>query len=125
VVGLSALTSGSGVFTQATAAAEQPAAGAKPRVRVVFLHPKTDRYWMGWPGATYDIKDSDALFAKTLAAAAEKNNVQLEIEAEPLPDMPAIEKLLAELKQNPPDGLIAVVGALHPPFWPLADKLAA
>jgi hypothetical protein len=123
--GLSALAAGSGFFTQSTAAAEQPAAGAKPLLRVVFLHPKTDRYWMGWPGACYDIKGSDALFTKTLAAAAEKFGVQLQLDAEPLPDMPAIEKLLAECKRNPPDGLIAVVGALHPNFWPMADRLAA
>jgi len=56
-VGLSALAAQSGIFgLTSTLMADTPVAGAKPRVRVVFLRPKVDRYWMGWPGASYDIK---------------------------------------------------------------------
>ena len=76
-VGLSALAAQSGLFGLGSAlAADAPAADAKPRVRAVFLHPKTDRYWMGWPGACYDIKGRDAEFTKIMTDAAEKLGVQ-------------------------------------------------
>ena len=125
-VGLSALAAQSGVFGLASAAmADPPAPAAKPRVRVAFFRPKVDRYWMGWPGACYDIKAREADYVKTMADAAEKLGVELEVDAEPIADMAAVDKLLAECKQSPPDGMIAVVGALCPDYWPHANKFAA
>ncbi len=128
-VGLSSLAA-SGVFgatASARAGNETSTAAAKtrPRVRAVFLHPKTDRYWMGWPGAAYDIKRRDAEFTNRMKIAAEELDVDLEVDAEPLAEISDVDKLLAECKQSPPDGLIAVVGALSPRYWPHADKLAA
>ena len=59
-VGLSALAA-PGVFgLTSSLMADVPAGEAKPRVRAVFLRPKVDRYWMGWPGACYDIKAREA-----------------------------------------------------------------
>ncbi|MBU4399035.1 MAG: hypothetical protein KKE86_06825, partial [Planctomycetes bacterium] len=127
-VGLSALAAPGLFATTASALAGDDTAAkakAKPRVRAVFLHPKTDRYWMGWPGACYDIKARDAEFTKIMSDAAEKLGVDLEVEAEPLVDLSAVDKLLAECRQSPPDGLIAVVGALHPEYWPHADAIAS
>jgi hypothetical protein len=135
-VGMSALAAQSGLFgLTSTLMADPPSADAKPRVRVVFLRPKVERYWMGWPGACYDIKAREAEFVKTMSDAAEKFGVKLEVDSEPLAEMPAVDALLAECRQSPPDGLIAVVGTLSPgymtngnPFheyWPYADKLAA
>ena len=125
-VGVSALAAQSGLFgLTSTLLADSLPADAKPRVRAVFLHPKTDRYWMGWPGACYDIKGHDVEFAKTMSDAAEKFGVQLEIDAEPIADMAAVNKLLAECRHSPPDGLIVVVGSLGPDYWPHANKLAA
>ena len=87
-VGLSALAAQSGLFGLGSAlAADAPAADAKPRVRVVFLRPKVDRYWMGWPGACYDIKAREAEFTKIMTDAAEKLGVDLEVDAEPIVDM--------------------------------------
>ena len=80
---------------------------------------------MGWPGACYDIKARDAEFAKIMTDAAEKLGVTLEVNAEPIADLPAVDKLLAECKQSPPDGVILIVGALHPDYWPHAEKFAA
>lgn len=125
-VGLSALAA-PGIFgaTAPIMAGEASAPPAKPRVRAVFLHPKTDRYWMGWPGASYDIKARDAEFTKIMSDAATELGVDLEVEAEPLADLSDVDRLLAECKQSPPDGLIAIVGALAPRYWPHANKLAA
>ena len=128
-VGLSAMAA-PGLFGATTAAlagetSTAPAPAAKPRVRVVYLHPKTDHYWMGWPGACYDIKARDAGFAKIIRDAAAKLDVDVTVDAEPIVDYAGVDKLLAECKQSPPDGMIAVVGTLHPNYWPHADKLAA
>jgi hypothetical protein len=124
-VGLSSLAA-PGLFSLTSAAlGEEAAKPVKPRIRAVFLHPKTDRYWMGWPGACYDIKGRDAEFTQIMTAAADKLGVDLEINAEPIADMEAVDKLLAECKQSPPDGIILIVGALHPDYWSPTDKFLA
>jgi hypothetical protein len=125
-VGLSALAAQSGFFGLTSALAADPSpATAKPRVRVVFLRPKVDRYWMGWPGASYDIKAREADYVKVMADAAASLGVELDVDAEPIFDMPAVDKLLAECKQSPPDGIILTVGALCPDYWPHANKFVA
>jgi hypothetical protein len=42
-------------FTSSLFAAESGSV-KEPRVRAVFIRPDIDKYWMGWPGAQYDIK---------------------------------------------------------------------
>ncbi len=102
-VGLSAVAVQSGLFgLTSSLMADTPAADAKPRVRVAFLRPKIDRYWMGWPGACYDIKAREADYVKTMTDAAEKLGVQLEVDAEPIVDIAAVDKLLAECRQRSP-----------------------
>ena len=129
-VGLSALAA-SGMFgLTSTLAADSPdttAAGAKPRVRAVFLRPDSDHGdWMSWPGIFYDNKASQAMFTKVMSDAAEKLGVTLEATEVPIVDVSAIDKLLAECKQNPPDGVILTVMELGPrEYWPLADKFVA
>ncbi len=125
-VGLSAVAVQSGLFgLTSSLMADTPAADAKPRVRVAFLRPKIDRYWMGWPGACYDIKAREADYVKTMTDAAEKLGVQLEVDAEPIVDIAAVDKLLAECRQRPPDGIILTVGGLAPDYWPHANKFVA
>ncbi|MEI8371807.1 MAG: hypothetical protein WCJ35_03120 [Planctomycetota bacterium] len=126
-VGISALAAQSGLLGFATAAVAGGLAAdaAKPRVRVAFLRPKVDRYWMGWPGACYDIKAREADYRKTMSNAAVALGVNLEFETEPIADMAAVNRLLAECKQNPPDGVILTVGSLHPDYWAHANKFAA
>jgi len=124
-VGLSALAAQGMFGLSSSLLAASPAGDAKPRVRAVFLRPKVDRYWMGWPGACYDIKAREADYVKVMSDAAGKLGVKLEVAAEPIVDMAGLDKLLAECKQCPPDGIILTVGALCPNYWPLADKFAA
>ncbi len=124
-VGLASLAA-PGMFSLTSAVmGGEPADAVKPRIRAVFLHPKVDRYWMGWPGACYDVKARDAEFAKIMTDAAEKLGVTLEIDAEPIVELGAIDKLLAECKQSPPDGVIVVVGALHPDYWAHVERFVA
>jgi hypothetical protein len=126
VMGASALAVNSSVlsFTTAAAADATPPA-AKPRVRVVFFRPKTDRYWMGWPGACYDIKAREAEYVKIMSDAANALDVQLDVDPEPVTDMPGVNALLEQCKQSPPDGIVITVGALHPDYWPHANKFVA
>ena len=125
-VGLSALAAPGLLGLTSSLLAGGPACEAKPRVRAVFLRPKVDRYWMGWPGACYDIKAREADYAKVMSDTAEKLGVKLEVAAEPITDVAGIDKLLAECKQCPPDGIILTVGTIGPTnYWPLADKFAA
>jgi hypothetical protein len=124
-VGLSALAMQSGVTALASSVAEGPAAGGKPRIRAVFLRPKADKYWMGWPGASYDISARQADYTKTMVEAAQKLGVDLAVDAEPVADMAAVETLLGQCKQSPPDGIILTVMGLSPDFWPHANRFAA
>ncbi len=124
-VGISALAAPGLFGLTSSLLADGPACDAKPRVRAAFLRPKVDRYWMGWPGACYDIKAREADYTKVMSDAAEKLGVKLEVAAEPITDMAGIDKLLAECKQCPPDGIILTVGTLSPDYWTPANKFAA
>lgn len=124
-VGLSALAASSLTGTVSAAEADQPPPDAKARVLAVFLHPKVERYWMGWPGASYDIAARQADYKKTMVEAAQKLGVDLQVEDEPVADMAQLDKLLARCKQSPPDGVILTVMGLHPNYWPHAEKFVA
>jgi hypothetical protein len=126
-MGLSALAVNSSLlsFTSAVAAGESKPADAKPRIRVVFFRPKVDRYWMGWPGACYDIKAREADYVKIMSDAAKQLNIQLEVDAEPVTDMPGVNALLEQCKQSPPDGIVITVGGLSPNYWPHANRFVA
>jgi hypothetical protein len=39
-----------------------PLPGAGPTVRAAFLRPKAEKYWMGWPGAAYDIAGHQKMY---------------------------------------------------------------
>ena len=122
-VGVSALAMNSAV----TALASAPETGVqtRPRLRAVFLRPKTDKYWMGWPGASYDILGRQADYTKTMADAAKELGVDLQVDAEPVVDLPAVDALVAQCKQSRPDGVILIVGGLSPNYWPHAERFLA
>jgi hypothetical protein len=124
-VGLASLAAPGAFSLTSAVMGGEPAADAKPRVRAAFLHPNVDRYWMGWPGACYDVKGRDAEFTKIMTDAAEKLGVTLEVNPEPVVDIAGVDRMLAECKQSPPDGVILVVGALHPDYWTPAEHFVA
>ena len=99
-------------FTSSLFAAE-PKSTKKPRVRTVFIRPNLDKYWMGWPGASYDIKARQKQYTKILTDAAKKLGINLQITAEPLHTDNLVSAFLKEVKGNPPDGLIVVSMCLH------------
>ncbi len=123
-VGLSAIAAQSGLFGLTSAwAADTSATDAKPRIRAVFMRPKEARTW-GWPGIAFDLNEQQAQFTKIMTDAAEKLGVALEVGPDPITDMAAVDKLLAECKQSPPDGMIVTVLQLNHD-WSQAYKFVA
>jgi len=113
-------------FASSLFAAESKSA-RKPLVRVAFVRPDIDRYWMGWPGAAYDIKARQRQYTEILNAAAKKYGVGLVVIKEPLHDDNAVNQFLGRLKSIPPDGLIVVSMCLHHKgfdSWGKTNKIA-
>ena len=113
-------------FTSSLLAAS-PTSTKKPLVRVVFVRPNIDRYWMGWPGAAYDIKACQRQYTEILNKAAKKYGVDLIVVKEPLHDDSKVDTLLKSLKKIPPDGLIVVSMCLHHTnfeSWGKTNKIA-
>ena len=103
-----------GVFDFASSLfAAEPKSGKKALIRAAFVRPKVQRYWMGWPGAGYDIEARQREYTKVLTDAAKKFAVNLEVISEPLHSDPAVGTFLQNLKNNPPDGLMIISMCLH------------
>ncbi len=109
-------------FTSSLFAAE-PKSAKKPRVRAVFVRPNVDKYWMGWPGAAYDIKARQRQYTKILNDAAKKLSVNLQLTREPLHTDNLVSAFLKDVKENPPDGLFVISMSLNQ-SWPHINKIA-
>ena len=91
----------------------EPKSARKPLIRAVFVRPDVDRYWMGWPGAAYDIRARQKQYTEILNAAAKKYGVDLVVIKEPLHDDNRVDTFLQNVKKIPPNGLIVVSMCLH------------
>ncbi len=108
------------------------AAEAKPErlpvVWTVFIRPKTsdpevrgERPVISWPGYQYDIKAGQALHTKILKDAAKQLGVKLEVRAEPLDNVHAIDAYVEQVSKKPPDGLFVIAMELF--RWNLINHL--
>jgi hypothetical protein len=107
--------------------AAQPEPTTKPLIQAVFARPKVDRYWMGWPGAAYDIKARQRQYTTILTSAAKKFGVQLDVRSEPLDSDNAVSSYIEQLKKAPPDGLVVTCMCLHhgaSGSWPHVNNIA-
>ena len=89
-------------------------AAAKPLVRAAFIRPKADKFWMGWPGASYDIAGHQQQYTDLLRKAAERYGVTLEF-AEPIYDIAGMKAFAEQTKANPPQGVILTI--MHLDRW--------
>lgn len=96
-----------------SALAAPAGAAARPRVLAVFVRQKTDRYFMGWPGAAYDVKARQADYTRVLTEAAKSLDVDLELSQEPVTELEQIGALLSQCEQKPPDGVILISMCLN------------
>jgi len=125
-LGASALAMKMGLFDFASelfAAEAKPSGAKKPIVHAAFLRPKTKKYWMGWPGAAYPIKASQARYTKTLTAAAKDLGVQLQVHQEPLVNTGAVNGFLDQMRKAQPDGVILTLMSMG--SWGPANHFVA
>jgi len=100
----------------------------KATIRVAFVRPDVDKYWMGWPGAAYDIKARQKQYTQVINSAAEKQGVKLELMHRPLHDANTINNFINTLNNNAPDGTLIVSMCLHHKhsnFWGNINTIAA
>jgi len=115
-MGASAVAVDMGLFNFASSLfAEVPKSAKKPVVHAVFVRPKGDRYWMGWPGTAYDVRARQTHYADTLTEAAEKFGIELKLISEPLHDTAAVNTYIDQLKQDPPKGVVLTI--MHIYHW--------
>jgi hypothetical protein len=123
--GVSALALKIGVLDFASSVFAEDAKSAKgPTVRAAFMHPRVEKYWMGWPGASYDIAGHQKLYTETLTKAAEKLGVTLQVVQEPIAAPADLDAFLEKLKSSPVDGvLLACMDLNH--GWDEIDTFVA
>jgi hypothetical protein len=97
----------SSLFASASVSAQ------KPLVRAAFIRPNVDRYWMGWPGASYDIEARQRQYTDILTRAAQQFNVDLVVVRSPLDGPEAVNRFLETVKNMPPQGLMLISMCLH------------
>jgi len=85
----------------------------KANVRVAFVRPDIEKYWMGWPGAAYDIKARQKQYTKILKEAAAKQQINLQLISSPMHSSATVNSFAQTLQKNPPDGTLLVSMCLH------------
>jgi len=94
---------------------EEPKEAGKAHILAAFARPDTDRYWMGWPGAAYDIKARQQQYTAILRAAAGEQDVHLEVLGDPIHDENTLNAFLEQVAKAGPDGVVLTV--MHLDHW--------
>jgi hypothetical protein len=102
-------------FASSVLGADAPSPAKGPRIRATFIRPRADKYWMGWPGAAYDIPGHQKLYTETLQQAAAQHGVVLEFAPEPIYDAGGLTTFLESVKSDPPDGVVLTI--MHLDRW--------
>jgi hypothetical protein len=92
----------------------------RPRFLVGFSRPDRAKYWMGWPGAAYDIAGSQARYTEVLTRAARDLGVTLHIEQMPLTDADAVDRFLSNAADQDQAGALLTVMSYNE-GWPPVD----
>jgi hypothetical protein len=104
--GAAAAAAQTGLFELASSlSAAEPKPAGKPVVSVAFVRPEKP-YVVSWPGGNCDTQAQQALFTRTLSETAQKLDVQLDVQPQPLDTQEQIAAFLKRIKKSPPDGLI-------------------
>jgi hypothetical protein len=84
-------------------------------IRAAFVRPKVEKYWMGWPGAAYDIKARQLQYTEALNTAAAKFGIDLKLISTPLHNADTVNAFVETLNKDKPDGVLIVSMCLHDP----------
>ncbi|MCK4967305.1 hypothetical protein KAS50_09740, partial [bacterium] len=96
----------------------------KPLILAAFVRPDVERYWLGWPGTSYDIPGHQQQYTKILKEAAKKLGANLELIEKPLHDSNTVNAFLENLEASKPDGIIITAMSLNKPAWPHINQIA-
>ena len=117
-LGVSAVALQLGVFeTASSLLGEQPKPKGTCRIMAAFAHPDVKEYWMGWPGAAYNIAGHQKLYTETMQVAAKNLGVDLDIQQEPIHDGKTLAAYQEKVAGAKPDGVLLVCMSLHPDMW--------
>ena len=117
-LGASAVALEMGLFEMASSLlGEQPKPEGTCRVMAVFARPDVKAYWLGWPGAAYDIAGHQKLYTETMQKAAKDLGVDLAIQQEPIHDGKTLAAYQEKVAGAKPDGVLLVCMSLHPNKW--------
>ncbi len=115
-----------GLFDSAVTGAvgATPRAGGhrKPVFHAAFTRQPVERYWMGWPGAAYDIGASQRRYTEILNGAAKNLNVSVDIQNEPLVNDATVDAFVERVAGAGSDGVILTVTGLHPDGWSQVNR---
>ena len=100
--------------------ASLPERGTGTKVRVAFLRIK-GQYWMGWPGAAYDVEGHRKQFEEQIASVAKQLNISIPVEKDYIYDPAGAEQFVARVKKEAPDGLLLI--PLHLRVWNTLAKI--
>ncbi len=87
------------------------------RIMGAFMRPNLEKYWLGWPGASYDIKGHQEMYTKVMTQAAERLGATLELWQEPIHDAQTLAAYLEKVAKAAPDGVLLTCMSLHPNSW--------
>ncbi|NLO03447.1 MAG: hypothetical protein GX126_14200 [Bacteroidales bacterium] len=113
-----------GVFNFASSLFDHTGNSGKPVVRVVYVRPDENRFFMGWPGADWDNPEHEKHYTSILNNAAIKLGVDLRINEKPLWGKSETKEFIGNVKNENPDGLLIVSFCLNPGGWPIIDSIA-
>jgi len=95
----------------------------KPKVRIMSAVVRQKQpYWLGWPGASYDVEGKDKEYAEAMAKSAARVGVGLERETAALETNEAIEAFVRKVQAEKPDAVLVHIE--HMASWKMADKIA-
>jgi len=113
-VGASAVALRLGALEAASAlAGEAPKPKGQCRIMAAFARPDVKAYWLGWPGAAYDIPAHQRLYTETMVKAAEDLGVALEVQQPPIHDEKTLAAYLQKVETAKPDGVLLVCMSLN------------
>jgi len=113
-MGASALALQTGLFQMASAVAgEAPKPKGQCRIMAAFTHPNVKEYWLGWPGAAYDIAGHQKLYTETMEKAAKAQGVDLQIQQDTIHDDKALAGWQQKIAAAKPDGVLFVCMSLN------------
>jgi len=117
------------LFETALAAENAPAAGAPspakvvetPEVRVCYLRPRA-KYWLGWPGTSWDPEGYVQKTTKQIQAFADELKVKVSFEPEPLYSAADTDAFIKKIQAEKPQGVIVM--PLHMNMWGEVNKIS-